>query len=67
MNEVDSYGEKNVELLLLGNKSDDDEKRVVTSEKGKVLHKLYILYTFLLSNRATHPRKTCSFLRQAPK
>ena len=37
MNEVESYGEKNVELLLLGNKSDDGEKRVVSLEKAKVI------------------------------
>ena len=36
MNEVESYGEKNVELLLLGNKSDDSSKRVVSFEKAKV-------------------------------
>ena len=36
MNEVESYGEKNVELLLLGNKSDDTTKRVVSLEKAKV-------------------------------
>ena len=36
MNEVESYGEKNVELLLLGNKSDDGEKRVVSLEKAKI-------------------------------
>lgn len=43
MNEVESYGEKNVELLLLGNKSDDAEKRVVTFEKAKVTIQLNFL------------------------
>ena len=43
MNEVESYGEKNVELLLLGNKSDDGEKRVVSLEKAKVI----IFFIFL--------------------
>ncbi|CAD8211958.1 unnamed protein product [Paramecium octaurelia] len=33
INEVDSYAEKNVELLLLGNKSDIEEK-VVTTQKA---------------------------------
>lgn len=48
MNEVDSYGEKNVELLLLGNKSDDNEKRVVTSEKGNVIETLFYTKVFHL-------------------
>ena len=33
MNEVESYGEKNVSLMLLGNKSDIEE-RLITGEEA---------------------------------
>ncbi len=50
MNEVESYGEKNVELLLLGNKSDDSNQRVVSFEKAKVriTQKSFIKFSFFL-------------------
>jgi len=35
INEVESYAEKNVELLLIGNKSDLGETKQVSSETGK--------------------------------
>lgn len=49
MNEVESYGEKNVELLLLGNKCDDLDKKVVSLEKAKVLSLFFLLKMLFLT------------------
>ncbi len=35
LNEVESYADKTVELLLIGNKADLDDKKKVESEKVK--------------------------------
>jgi hypothetical protein len=81
MNEVESYGEKNVELLLLGNKADDSSKRVVSFEKAKVykfeilkiLSFLQILFykmdsfLFFALSRATRTKKPWNFMKPAPK
>lgn len=37
LNEVENYGDKGVEILLIGNKSDDDEKREVSYAEGAAL------------------------------
>lgn len=37
MNEVENYGDKGVEILLIGNKCDDDEKREVSYAEGAAL------------------------------
>lgn len=42
MNEVESYGEKNVSLMLLGNKSDLDE-RLIPGDEASV-------HTFIKNN-----------------
>lgn len=57
MNEVESYGEKNVELLLLGNKSDDSEKRVVSFEKAKV-------FDIFIKNRVSIKKKELCYQKK---
>ena len=37
LNEVENYGEKGVEILLIGNKSDQEDHREVTYAEGAAL------------------------------
>ena len=37
MQEIENYAQKNVNILLIGNKNDLDSRREVTFEEGKAL------------------------------
>jgi len=59
MNEVESYADKDVEILLLGNKSDLKEEKTVDERTVKVISKLndFLLERITLKKRIWNSSK----------
>jgi GTPase SAR1 family protein len=51
LQEIDRYAAEGVNKLLVGNKSDLVDKKVVESDQAKVKYILYIIYNNIYKNR----------------